>query len=67
MTHVGNPAAASSEYPLATLLRAADRQRLLVQLMASVWDTALGLAVLRRESHEVLDGNARNLPALWGR
>ena len=34
------------EFPFAVLIQCSDRERLLVQLMASVWETILQLPIL---------------------
>jgi chemotaxis protein CheX len=39
-----------AEFPFAGKLRSSDRDEMLVQLMASVWETMLGLPILARES-----------------
>jgi len=43
----------ASDYPFATMMRAADRERVVAQVVASVWDTALGLPALPREGHDL--------------
>jgi hypothetical protein len=47
--------AASPDFPFASLLRSSDRERILVQLMTSVWETILQLPILAREDY---NGNA---------
>jgi hypothetical protein len=42
----------SPEFPFASLLRSSDRERILVQLMTSVWETILQLPILPREGHD---------------
>ncbi len=48
------------------MARAADRERVLVQLVASVWDSILHMAILARDSVEDLDNQSRHLPLLSG-
>ncbi len=50
----------------ATMLRSTDRDRILVQLVAEVWDSALNLAVLSRDDSEDLDSSSRTSPLLSG-
>jgi chemotaxis protein CheX len=50
----------------ATMARAADRERVLVQLIASVWDSILNMAILARDNAEDLDYQSRHLPLLCG-
>jgi chemotaxis protein CheX len=50
----------------ATMARAADRERVLVQLVSSVWDSILGMAILARGDAEDLDNRSRHLPLLTG-
>jgi len=38
-----------TEFPFAALLRATDRERLLMQIVASVWDNILELPIQARE------------------
>ena len=38
-------------FPSASLLRSSDGERILVQLMTSVWETILQLAILPWEGH----------------
>jgi hypothetical protein len=40
-----HPHAVSPEFPFASLLRSSARERILVQLMASVWETILQLRI----------------------
>jgi chemotaxis protein CheX len=56
-----------STYPFATLLRSTDRDRLLVQLVAAVWDSTLGSPILPREGSEDLDSQVRHFSLLSGR
>jgi chemotaxis protein CheX len=58
--------AAPCPYPFATLLRSVDRDRLLVQLVAAVWDSILSLPILPREGSEDLDSRPRRSPLLSG-
>jgi hypothetical protein len=44
--------AVSPEFPFASLFRSSDRERILVQLMTSVWETILQLPILAREGHD---------------
>jgi chemotaxis protein CheX len=53
-------------YPFATLLRSTDRDRLLTQLVAAVWDSILSLPILPRDGSEDLDSHARPSPLLSG-
>lgn len=48
------------------MARAADRERVLVQLVASVWDSILNMAILARDNAEDLDNQSRHLPLLCG-
>jgi chemotaxis protein CheX len=50
----------------ATMARAADRERVLVQLVSSVWDSILGMAILARDDAEHLDDPSRQVPLLTG-
>ena len=38
----------ASDYPFATLMRAGDREKIIAQVIESVWDTALRLPALLR-------------------
>ena len=44
--------AVSPEFPTASLLRASDRERILVQFMTSVWETILQLPILARKGDD---------------
>jgi Chemotaxis phosphatase CheX len=59
--------AVSSEFPFASLLRSSDRERILVQLMTSVWETILQLPILPRDGHEGNEVRSGDLPLLTGR
>jgi chemotaxis protein CheX len=48
------------------MARAADRERVLVQLVASVWDSVLNRAILARDSAEDLDNQSRHMPLITG-
>jgi hypothetical protein len=54
-----------TEFLIAALLRATDRERLLVQLMASIWDNILELPIQPRENLE-LEAAAIGPPAAEG-
>lgn len=56
-------ATAPGPYPFATLLRSVDRDRLLVQLVAAVWDSILSLPILPREGSEDLDSGPPSFSA----
>ena len=45
------------EFPFTAATRAADREQLLATIVSTVWDSALGLAVLLRRGAEDLDGH----------
>jgi chemotaxis protein CheX len=55
------------EFPFAVLLRSSDRERLLVQLMASVWETILQLPLLVREAHDDDRNWSAGVPPVTGR
>jgi hypothetical protein len=57
----------SPEFPFASLLRSSDRQRILVQLMTSVWETILQLPLLARGGHYGEEVRSGDLPLLTGR
>jgi hypothetical protein len=59
--------AASPEFPFASLLRASDREGILVQLMASVWETILQLPILPRDGHPGDEVRPGDLPLVTGR
>ncbi len=65
MTQLPDPVA-RSEHPFVAEVRSADRDRLLVQLVASVWASMLELPILPREEPEDLDNDPRFQPALIG-
>lgn len=48
------------------MARAADRERVLVQLVSSVWDSILTMAILARDDAEDLDNQSRHMPLLTG-
>lgn len=48
--------AESTDYPFAALVRATDRDRILVQIMASVWESILGLPILPRPERDAAEG-----------
>ncbi len=50
------------EFPFAAGLGSTDRERLLVQLMASVWETILQLPILAREGLDEDDPRDRARP-----
>jgi CheY-specific phosphatase CheX len=52
MTATARPA---PEYPFSPQTRAADRDRILIDIVASVWDSMLGLPILVRDGQEDLD------------
>ena len=58
---------ASPKFPFASLLRSSDRERILVQLMASVWETILQLPILARDGHNGDEVRPGDLPLLAGR
>lgn len=47
MAHAAKPVP-MGPHPFGTLLRSSDRERLIVQLIAAVWDSMLGLPILPR-------------------
>jgi hypothetical protein len=55
------------EFPFAALLRSSDRERLLVQVMASVWETILQLPILARHGHDGDEARPEDLPLVTGR
>jgi Chemotaxis phosphatase CheX len=57
----------SCEFPFASLLRSSDRERILVQLMTSAWETILQLPFLPRDAHEGDEVRSGDLPLLTGR
>jgi hypothetical protein len=59
-----DPHAESPESPFAALLRSSDRERILVQLMTSVWETILQLPILARDGHY---GDEAQSGASWPR
>jgi chemotaxis protein CheX len=59
-------AVARSEYPFVAQVRSVDRDKLLVQLVSSVWESMLELPILSREEQEDLDNDPRFRPALIG-
>jgi chemotaxis phosphatase CheX-like protein len=59
--------AVSPEFPFASLLRSSDRERILVQLMTSVWETILQLPILPREGHDGDEVRSGDLPLVAGR
>jgi hypothetical protein len=61
MTSIDHHHAAASEFPFASLLRSSDRERILVQLMTSVWETILQLPILAREDHDGDEGRSGDL------
>ncbi|HEY8257075.1 MAG TPA: chemotaxis protein CheX [Gemmatimonadales bacterium] len=61
-----DPARPAGEFTFATALRAADRERVLVQLVAAVWDSILNTAILARDTAEDLDNQSRHYPLLSG-
>jgi chemotaxis protein CheX len=48
------------------MARAADRERVLIQLVSSVWDSILNMAILARDNAEDLDNQSRQMPLLTG-
>ena len=58
---------ASPEFPFASMLRSADRELILVQLMTSVWETILQLPILAREDHDGDEVRSGDLPLGLGR
>jgi len=59
--------AASPEFPFASLPRSSDREGILVQLMASVWETILQLPILPRDGHTGDEVRPGDLPLATGR
>ncbi len=59
--------AASPEFPFASLLRSSDREGILVQLMASVWETILQLPIVPRDGHVGDEVRPGDLPLVTGR
>jgi hypothetical protein len=59
--------AVSPEFPFASLLRSSDRERILVQLMTSVWETILQLPILARDGHDGHEVRSGDLPLVTGR
>jgi chemotaxis protein CheX len=55
-----------SEYPFALMMRSTDRDHLLVQLVAAVWESILGFPILPREDHHDPGQELDVLPALTG-
>jgi hypothetical protein len=55
-----------SEYPFARMMRSSDRDRLLTQLVAAVWDSTLRFPILLREDHHDPEQALDALPALTG-
>lgn len=65
MAQAGNPVSMGA-HPFATLLRSSDRDRFIVQLVAAVWDSILGLPILLREDLPDLDAEPGRTPLLAG-
>jgi CheY-specific phosphatase CheX len=57
----------SPEFPFASLLWSSDRERILVQLMTSVWETILQLPILVRDGHDGDEVRSGDLPLVTGR
>lgn len=63
---LSNQAARAAEYPCASLLRSSDRERILVQVMASVWDSILRLPLLLRAQPDGSEAAPGDLPLVVG-
>jgi chemotaxis protein CheX len=55
-----------AEFPFAGKLRSRDREQMLVQIMASVWETTLELPLLARDSGPAEDLNPCREPVVSG-
>lgn len=55
-----------AEFPFAGKLRSSDREQMLVQVVASVWETLLGLPILAREDGRAEDVDPCHGPVLSG-
>ena len=61
-----NPSSRMGPYPFAALDRSTDRDRLLVQVVAAVWDSILGFPILPRDQVDPQDFVSIQAPALAG-